>query len=89
MAIAPCLDMDHPVRMQPREMKRWRKQVAPAQAPEDRPLGSGENAGEEDRRARIVGKLAAPGDFMERARRNATAGQARVDRFEAKGNGVA
>lgn len=72
--IAARFDIDDPVGVQPRKMKRGRKQVAPAQAPQDRTLDACEDAGEEDRRARIVGKIGAAGNFMQCASGDATGG---------------
>ena len=84
IGVAPRLDMDQPVGVKPSEMKRRSEEVAPAQAPEDRPFGPGENAREKDRRARVVGKFGAARDFMERARGEPPSRQARIDRVEFK-----
>jgi len=72
--VAPRFDIDDPVGVQSREMKRRREQVAPAQAPQDRTIDAREDAGEEDRRARIVGEIGAAGYFMQCAARDATGG---------------
>ena len=86
IGVAARLDMDHAVGVQPREVKGRGEQVVPAQAPEDGALGSREDAGEEDRRARIVGQVGASGDLMERAGRDAAARKPRIDRLDAERN---
>ncbi len=86
MRIAARLDIGHPVGMQAGKMKRRGKQVAPAQTPEHRALGAREDAGEKNRRARIIGELAASRNFVERPGRDTAGGQPRVDRFDAKRN---
>ena len=82
IGVAARLDMDQPIGVKARKMQGRGEEIAPAQAPEDGALGSGENAGEEDRRARIVGKFRAARDLVERARSQPAAGQPRVERIE-------
>ena len=62
--IATRLDIDHPVGVQSCKMERGGEQVAPAQAPQDRPFGAREDAGEKDRCARIVGKIRTARDLV-------------------------
>jgi len=50
------------------------KQVAPAETPKDRALDPGENAGEENRRARAIRKIRAIGNFVESPGGKAAAG---------------
>lgn len=84
IGVAACLDMDNPVWMQAGQVQRRREQVAPSQAPEDRPLDPGEDAGEEDRCRRVVAKLGAARNFVKRARREAASRQVPVDRRDAE-----
>lgn len=84
IGIAARLDMDHPVGMEPSKMQRGRKQVAPAQAPEDRAINPRQDPGEEDRRTRIVSEIGAAGDFMEGAHDDTAPGQARIDLVQAE-----
>ena len=84
--IAARLDIDYTIGMQPREMECGREQVTPPQAPEDRTFHPREDAGEKDRRARIVGKIGTAGDLMQRAARYATARQAGVDGLQPERN---
>lgn len=86
MRVAARLDIGHPVGMEAGKMKRGSEEVAPTQAPEHRALGARENAREENRRARIVGELAASGNFVERAGRDSTGRQPCVERFDAERN---
>ena len=72
--VASRFDIDDPVGVQSREMKRRREQVAPAQAPQDRTIDARKDAGEEDRRAGIVGEIGAAGYFMQCAARDAAGG---------------
>jgi hypothetical protein len=71
--------------MQTGEVERGREQVAPPQAPEGRAFGPCEDAGEEDRRARIVGEIGAAGYLMERARGDSAARQPRIDIVQPNG----
>ena len=87
--IAACLDVYHPIGMQPGEMQRRGEQVAPAQAPEHRPLDPREDAGEEDRGAGVVGQVGTAGDFMQRAGRETAAGQMTVERLDPERDGRA
>lgn len=77
--VAAGLDINHPVRMESREMQGGREQVTPPQAPQDRPLDARQNAGEEDRRTGIVGQVGTAGNLMQRAARDPAAGQPRID----------
>ena len=86
IGVAARLDVDHAIGMQSREVKGRGEQVVPAQAPEDGALGSREDAGEEDRRACIVGEIGASGNFMERAGRDPAAWKPRIDRLDAERN---
>ena len=86
IGVTARLDVDHAVGVQPREVKGRGEQVVPAQAPEDGALGPREDAGEEDRRARIVGEIGASGNFMERAGRDPAAWKPRIDRLDAERN---
>ena len=79
IGVAARFDMDQPVRMQSREMKRRGEEVAPSKAPEDRAFAPSENAREENGRARIVGKLGAAGEFVERPGRDSMPGDSRVE----------
>ncbi|KFG88634.1 hypothetical protein BV98_003468 [Sphingobium herbicidovorans NBRC 16415] len=84
IGVAARLDMDHAVGVQSREMQGRGEQVVPAQAPENSPFGPREDAGEEDRRARIVGELGASGYLVERAGRDSAARESRIDRLDAE-----
>ena len=84
VCIAPRLDVDDPVRMQAGKMERGGEQVAQAQAPQDRTIHPGEDAGQEDRRAGVVGKIGAAGNFVQSASGNAHARQTLVQFFYAK-----
>ncbi|MDB5583971.1 MAG: hypothetical protein JWR80_9147 [Bradyrhizobium sp.] len=75
IGVAARLDVDHTVGMKARLRQRWREQVAPTQAPEDGTGDSRQDAGEEDRRACIIGEIRAARHFMECPSRDATAGQ--------------
>lgn len=86
IGVAACLDMDHAVGMQSREVKGRGEQVVPAQAPEDGALSPREDAGKEDRRARIVGQVGASGDLVKRASGDAAARKPRIDRLYAERN---
>ena len=86
IGVAARLDMDHAVGVQSREVKGGGEQVMPAQAPEDGPFGSRKDAGQEDRRARIVGQLGASGDLVERAGRDPAVREPRIDRLDAERN---
>ena len=79
IGVAARLDVDHPVGMKPCEMERGSKQVAPAQAPHDRPIDPRENARKEDRRAGIVGKIGASSDLVERAASDTAAGEPTIE----------
>lgn len=82
--IAARFDMDHPVGMQAGEMQGRGEQVAPAQAPENRSLDPGKDAGEEDRRAGIVGEFRTAGYLVERAGCDAAPRQPRIQRIDAE-----
>ena len=82
IGVTARLDMDQPPRMKAREMQGGRKEVAPAKAPENGALGPGENAREEDRRARIVGEFGTARDLVERSGRQSAARKPRVDSLE-------
>ena len=82
IGIAPRLDMDQPIGMKAGQMKRGSKEIAPAQAPEDRAFASREDAGEENRGARIVGKLGTTRKFVKRTGGNTPRGDSRVDIFD-------
>ena len=86
IAVAAGLDMGHAVRMKTGKMKRGCKKVAPAQTPEHRAIDARKNAGEENGGARIIGKIGAAGDFMQRAGGNAAAGKPAVEFVYAERN---
>lgn len=87
VGVAARLDMDHAIGMQSREMQRRRKQIAPAEAPEDRAVDSREDAGEEDRGTGVVGQIDAARDFMKGAGRQTTAREIPIERIDAERNG--
>ena len=87
ICIASGLDMNHAVGMKSREVQCRCKQVAPAQAPENRPLDPGKDAGEKHRRAGIVGKVGASCNLVECSGGKTATGQMAVDRLQAKGKG--
>ncbi len=82
IGIAARLDMDDAIGVQPNEMERWRKQIAPTQTPEYRPRQTRENAGKEDRRACIVGQLGTSGDLVQCAARQPTAWKPFVEHID-------
>jgi len=84
--IAARLDIDYTIGMQPREMERGREQVTPPQAPKDRTFHPRQDAGEKDRRARIVGKIGTAGNLMQRAARYTAARQPGVDSVQPERN---
>ena len=81
------LDMDQPIGMKTRQPQRGREQVAPAQAPEDRPRRPRQNPGEEYRRGGVVREIRAPGDLMQRTPGDAAARQMAIERGQAEGDG--
>ena len=87
VGVAARLDMDHAVGMQAGEVERRREQVAPPQAPEHRAFDPREDAGEEDRRAGVVGEVGAAGYLVQRAGRDPAARQARIERVDAERDG--
>jgi len=87
ICIASGLDMNHAVGMKSREVQCWREQVAPAQAPEDRTLDPGKDAGEKHRRAGVVGKVGAACNLVERPGGKTATRQMAVDRLQAKRQG--
>lgn len=80
IGVAACLDMNDAVGVQTGEIERGCEQVAPAQAPEDRALDPRENACQKHRRRRIVAKLGASGQLVERAGRDTAAWQLAIKR---------
>ncbi len=88
IGIAPRLDMDQPVGMESREMKRGGEKVAPSQAPEDWTFTPSQDAGEEDCRAGIVGKLGTASQFVKRAGGDSMSRDSRVDIFDAERDDV-
>ncbi len=64
IGVAARFDIDHAIGAESGEVKRRREQVTPPQAPEDRPVDPGENAGQEDRGAGVVGEIGASRDLM-------------------------
>lgn len=79
IGVAAGLDMDDPVGMKAGKTKGRREQIAPAQAPEDRPVEPCENAGEKDGRGCIVAKIRAAGDLVQRAGQQPAARQPAVN----------
>ena len=74
------LDIDHPVRDEPRLGDRRREQVWPRDAPEDlAPRASRDSCAEQRCRRAIDGAIAAAGDLMKCAKRQPTARQTRID----------
>lgn len=82
IGVASRLDMDHAIRVKPGQLQGRGKQVVPAQAPEDRAIGAGEDAGKEDGCARVVRKFGAPNEFVKGAGCYSAQRQARVDRLK-------
>ncbi len=78
VGIAARLDVDHPVRVEAGEVERRREQVAPPQAPQHRSLDAGEDPGQEDRGAGVVGELGSAGYLVERAGCDPAARQPRI-----------
>lgn len=54
VGIASCLNVDHAVGMQSGQMQSWRKEVMPAQAPENRAFRPGQNPSQKNGRGGIV-----------------------------------
>lgn len=88
IGIAARLDPDHTVGMKSDEIERRSEQVAPAQAPEDRAVQPGKDAGKEDRSGRFVAQRAAAGDLMQSARRQSRARQIIVDIRDTEGQRI-
>jgi len=84
VGVAAGFDMNDAVRMKSSNMQGGGEQISPAQTPKHRPLAAREDAGEEDCRARVVGEIGAPGNFVESAGRDPAARQARIQRLYAK-----
>jgi hypothetical protein len=80
--------MDQPVGMESREMKRGGEKVAPSEAPEDRTFTPSQDAGKEDRRARIIGEFGAARHLVQSAGRDPPGGDSRVDIFDAERDDV-
>lgn len=78
IGVAARLDMDHPVGMEAGKAERRGEQVAPAQAPEHRPIDPRQDSREEDGGGRIVAKLRATSDFVKRAAGESAARQVTV-----------
>lgn len=86
IAVAAGLDVDHPVGMETSKMQGRGEQVPPAQTPKHRTLDPGEDTGQENRGAGIIGQVRTTGDLVEGARRHAAAGQVAIDSVQAKRN---
>lgn len=77
--VVPGLDIDHAVGRQPRLRDCRSEEVRPRNAPEDLAFGAGGDAGAEERgRGAIDCAVTAAGHLMQRATREATAGESRV-----------
>ncbi len=85
ICIASGFDMNHAVGMESGQVQCRCEQVAPAQAPENRPLDPGKDAGEKHCRAGIVGKVGASRNLVECSGGKTATGQMAVDRLQAKG----
>ena len=75
VGVASCLDMDHPVGVQPGQVKGRGEKVAPAQAPENRSIDPCKDACQKDGRARIIRKIGTAGDLVQSARGDARSRQ--------------
>ncbi len=73
IAVAARLDVDHAVGVEPGQAERRGEQIAPAQAPEHRPIDPRQDASEEHGSRRIIAKLRAASDFVKRAANQAAA----------------
>lgn len=74
------LDVDHAIGREARLRQRWGEEIGPGDDPKNLAPGSRRDPGGEESRGRTVnGTVAAAGNFMECAEREATAGKARVD----------
>lgn len=77
------IDVDDAVRGETDLGKRGRKEILPRDAPEDSALCPRRNAdGEKGGRCAINGRIAAPGDLVQRAKREPPARKTAVDRLD-------
>ncbi len=86
LGIVARFGIEHAVGIEPRLVKSRREQVAPAHDPQHRPLGAGDDGGDEQGRGRIVppaGALAP--HFVQRAQPEARIRQLPVDVLHAEG----
>jgi len=79
IGIAARLDMDDTVGMKTSKVERGGEEVAPPQAPEDRPAEPRQDAGKEDGGRGVIGELSAAGDLVQGACCNPAARQMGVD----------
>lgn len=82
--IAARLDIDHPVRGQARQIEGGSEKIAPAQAPENRPLGARKDSCKEDSRRRVVGEGIAARQFVKRTARQPAARQVTINGIQSK-----
>ena len=80
--VAARLYKDDPVGMKSGEVKRRGEEIAPTQAPENRPVEARQDAGDEDGRGGVVGQLGATGYLVQRTLREPMARQVPIDRLD-------
>ena len=81
------IDVDDAVRRETDLGKRGRKEILPRDAPEDSALCPRRDAGsKKGGRCAINGRIAAPGDLVQRAKREPPARKTAVDRLDPEGS---
>ncbi len=88
MRVGACLDMDQTVRMQTGEMECRSEKIAPAQAPDYRPIQARQQSGDEDRRRGIVGQFGTAGYFMQGSAGDPATGKMAINRSNTERQGV-
>gem|GEM_PF-1333448 len=79
IGVATGFDPDHAIGVESGQIERRRKQVAPAQTPEDRTVDPGKDPRQKDRGGCLVAEFATAGDLMQHPRRQPAAGQIIID----------